>query len=156
MLTRTFIWTWMFSLLLSTVGVSMHAVYCYCLGESTMQFLPVEHDCKAEKEVAADDCCNKKEPVKPSAKSCCETTVEKPGCMKTTMKVFVLKTDLQVEKSILKTFDIQDITDIQYVAYFPVFSLASSGLVQLNKAPPEPPPSLSGRDICLRHAIFRC
>jgi hypothetical protein len=153
MSTRIFLWTWMFSLLLSTVGVSMHAVYCYCLGETTMQFLPVEHQCAVEQKVAVKACCTT---TKPALRSCCQAGVEKSGCMTTTTKVFVMKTDLQVEKNILKAFDCQDIITSLSFDCFPVFSLIFPGLVRLNKAPPEPPPSLSGRDICLQHAVFRC
>ncbi len=147
----------MFSLLVSTVGVSMHAVYCYCVGETTLQLLVAEDPCETEKkEESPKDCCRNVAPVEQEEPSCCQKLDKPDGCMKTTTTVFVMKADLDLAKITLKTFDVQDVISPLPFVYVPVFSVDHAGMVLLNKAPPEPPPALSGRDICLRAAVFLC
>lgn len=162
---RLITWLWAGTLLLSTVGVSVHAVYCYCSGQTNYSLLspPKTHVCAVEKKESCcqapakkapkNSCCAS--PATPTQTPTCDIADEK-GCMKNTTYTFVLKTDLQVEKTIEKVFlpnlglfspEIPAFEFIEnsdfYPAYFPIFPLP-------------PPAVLSGRMICIRHQLFLC
>ena len=153
MLTRTLIWTWMFSLLVSTVGVSLHAVYCFCAGKSTISFFEAVDYCTEKQPKVSMECCKKHEK---KAASCCERPVKERDCTQTTTTVFVLKTDLHLEKNTLKVFDFQFVTEPACFAAPQIISGVAIAATSLNKAPPESPPALSGREICLRGGVFLC
>lgn len=156
-------WLWAGTLILSTIGVSVHAVYCYCSGQTNYSLLspPETHVCAVEKK---ESCCQTPT-KKASKKSCCASLkaqtptcdiADKKGCMKNTTYTFVLKTDLQVEKTVEKvllpdfwwtlpenpSFEQNWVANCS-TAYFPIFPLP-------------PPPVLSGRMICIRHQLFLC
>jgi len=176
MFTRTLIWIWMFSLLVSTVGVSLHAVYCFCAGKSTVSFFEAVDYCTEKQEMAMMECCMLRHAVtnvpdyasgtisgsaqhpkhEKKAETCCERPVKERDCTQTTTTVFVLKTDLNLEKNTLKVIDFQFIPEpVNFVTPpFPIGVLLAS--TSLNKAPPESPPALSGREICLQGGVFLC
>jgi len=151
---RTLIWLWIATLLTSTVGISVTQIYCYCVGESTYSILQEAEDACAANQVPEGDSCCKKE-----APACCTEKGLKSGddhsCTKKTVKVFQLRSDFLIGHSLEKTFDCPLWAEElpEYLRFYrPRICLASPN----NKAPPAPPPPLSGRMICVRYELFRC
>lgn len=158
----------MFSLLVSTVGVSLHAVYCFCAGKSTISFFEAVDYCTEKQPKAGMECCMlrhegddapnvaQQSKHEKKAASCCERPVKDRDCTQTTTKVFVLKTDILLEKNALKVFDFQIITEPACFAAPQITSGVATAATCPNKAPPESPPALSGREICLQGGVFLC
>jgi len=158
----SFVWLWMSALLIASVGVSIQQVYCYCLGETTITFFASSDACQAGNvdtypnpifPVQESGCCKKNTPAK---KSCCQKPdSDKKGCTKKTIKVFQLKTEFEVGSSDFKKLDLPKSWAI--TQHFPVFPQTSFGVQKVNfQAFERPPPSTSGRMICVRHGVFRC
>ncbi|MBK9338609.1 MAG: hypothetical protein IPM98_19605 [Lewinellaceae bacterium] len=152
MFRTTILWLWMGALLTSTVGISVTRIYCYCVGKTTYSvFVEPADACAAEPEPTAGACC------KSDAPACCavESAEGTHTCTKKTVQVFQMKADFLVGNPLDKTFDFPF-----WAGELPVYrKLYHPGLcraVPSNKAPPKPPPPLSGRTICLRHELFRC
>lgn len=151
---KSFVWVWMVALLLATVGISVHQIYCYCLGKTTYTlFSPSQEDCakKVFAKISAN-CCKKA----PEHKSCCaaQAPAKEHDCTKKTTKVFQLKTEFVVDKPFEKTFDFPLwLHDLPFFVRHlrPALCEAST---HFNKAPPPSPPS--GWQICLEHQLFRC
>jgi len=159
---KSFVWLWMAALFSASVGVSVHQVYCYCLGETTVSLFDADDACQAHVEgfeqvlpiANPGSCCAKKAVV--SKPSCCEKSdLGKDGCTKKTTRVFQLKTEYEVGSVGFKKLD-----SPKTWALAPVFKLDF-------QAPPvvpptesfridRPPPPLYGRMMCVRHGIFRC
>ncbi len=152
---KSFAWLWMVALLTATFGISVQQIYCYCVGTTTVALFAAEDPCTIDAKNADSGCCAK--PKSSPAHSCCEKGAgadlkEKDGCMKKSIKVFQLKTEFVVDKPLDKSFDCP-----LWLQEMPLFKRslrpAVCGVSLLNKPPP---PTLSGRDICLRHQLFRC
>jgi hypothetical protein len=131
------VWFWLFALLTSTVGVSVHAIYCYCTQKTS--FTLFEQNNKCQKSINKPDCCQK------LPKSCCEKNTKDPikkKCTKKTTKVFQLKTEFTFDTFQLQDFEYQAITNIlpvfEYCKSQPIVALA---LAYFNKAPPPLPES---------------
>jgi len=152
---KSFVWLWMAALLSATIGLSVQRVYCYCTGKTTVTFFDTEADCKQEKLAAIPtSCCHKK--AAPSKSSCCEKPdKQKNGCTKKSSTVIQLHTEFEVGNSDFKKLD---------TSKFGAFDQQPASLLQpvraFQKVAPQgfdrPPPSLSGRQICVRHGVFRC
>jgi hypothetical protein len=149
------VWIWAVALLSSTAGVSMHQVYCYCVGKTTVSFFKAEDSCHMDElEAQLSDCCKKPEPAKTA--SCCDKPSEKEdGCTKKTTLVFKLKTEYEVKSSDFKKLDFG-----KTVVQPAVFSANTRWSLQETQTWfhcfDRPPPAMSGRMICLRHGVFRC
>lgn len=152
---KSFAWLWMAALLTATVGVSMHHIYCYCAGKSTVSLFTLDDACTPGERTDASGCCRK--PVNKPVHSCCSQdkdacSGEHDGCMEKSTRVFQLKTEFVVDKPFEKTFDCP-----QWIEKMPVFRRYLRSVVCEVVTFDKPPPvSLSGRDICLRLQTFRC
>ncbi|HOY05899.1 MAG TPA: hypothetical protein PLO67_10885 [Saprospiraceae bacterium] len=157
---KSFAWTWMVALLIATMGVSVHQMYCYCAGIGSVSLFAMQDKCEGDRqtEAAKPSCCTKKMAAKPS---CCEKGAQgskkgKHGCTKKSTRVFQLKTEFTLtEKAAEKTFHLP--LDLPVIPNFQW--LPENGLIATNsgiEAFPNPPPPLSGRMICVRHGIARC
>jgi hypothetical protein len=150
---KTWIWVWMIALLSASVGISVHRIYCYCIGESRLSLFSESDPCSENDEIA--DCCQST-----PEKSCCEKPAiqkrhQETPCTKKTTEVFQMKTEFIVEYPFEKTFD--------YPLWIPDFPFYKRILRPIvcdarygNKAPPESPPPIFGRDLCIRHELFLC
>lgn len=151
---KTFAWLWIAALLTATIGISIQQIYCYCLGKTTISFFSTAESCAAETDINPADCCTQPEKKAPS---CCTkaagTFEKKHNCTQKTTRVFQLKTEFVVENPFEKSFE-----GPLWLEDFPLFRHYFRPVVcearYFNKA--LPPPPLSGRDVCLRHHIFRC
>ncbi|HLP96416.1 MAG TPA: hypothetical protein VK168_20375 [Saprospiraceae bacterium] len=149
------VWLWALALVSSTAGVSIHQVYCYCVGETTVSLFEAEDACHMQEMMAnVAECCKKPAPQAP--KSCCEKPAQKDdGCTKKTTRVVKLKADYEVSNTGLKKLDSTK------WCFLPVFQAFEPALQPVAR-PLEisrfdrPPPPLSGRMICVRHGVFRC
>jgi hypothetical protein len=155
---KSFAWLWMAALLTATVGISVQQIYCYCKGATTVSLFVAEDACSAEERANDGNCCS--EPESEPVFACCgqksETCdTDQDGCMEKSTKVFQLKTEFVVDKPkpFEKTFDCP-----LWLREMPMFRryfrpvVCEAGF--FNNLPPPPP--LSGRDICLRHQLYRC
>lgn len=151
---KTFAWLWMAALLTATIGISVRQIYCYCLGKTTISVFTSGDACASVTQATPKDCCTK---ARKQAPSCCDkngkNSAHDRGCTKKSTKVFQLKTEFVVENPFEKSFEgplwLQESPMFRHFTR-PVFCCEQSFF---NKAPP---PSPSGRDICLRHHLFRC
>jgi hypothetical protein len=147
-------WLWLVTLLVSTVGVHVHKIYCYCIGESSVSLFAAVDPCVFGKKPAAQaDCCKKDMPT------CCEKAAEKghskDGCMKKTSRFFQLKTEFTTHKIEAQNFDFQWVAEVAALVWFePSFRAALFEAPTFNKAPPPPP--RSGRMIRQQIQSFRC
>lgn len=162
----TIICLWAFSLLFSTVGVRLYAVYCYCLDHTTYSLFNNDNQLVA---TFSDDveCCSLI--TETSSQSCCSSAssiddiyatskinFSDPGCMKTSSTQLVLGADLNDAPALIKNVKIALPIAIPLPS-IPVYTLNISLLsIPDHTVPPEPPPCLSGRSICLLHEIARC
>lgn len=160
---KSFAWLWMAALLSATMGVSVQQVYCYCVGKTTVSLFAADDACQAKHidgltqshpiNNLSGSCCKKPAPTKPS---CCEKPEpDKQGCTKKTTQVFHLKTEFEVSHSDFKKLD-----PPKAWASLPPFPIFSSSFLKARKCAfqsfERPPPSLSGRAICVRHGVFQC
>lgn len=171
------VWLWMCSLLTSTIGVSVAHIYCYCKGEGAIALsLPLsldeegEEDCRALGHDATSCCSRPPAEVCAAAGASCCARAEVPtccaadddgwqpaahACTSKTVKIYQLKLDLY------GPFSWDDLPDLPIWAdeapvFWKCFCPVLCWRQPLNKAPPQAPPSLSGRQICIRHEVFRC
>ncbi len=160
---KSFVWLWMAALLSASVGVSVQKVYCYCLGKTTISLFAADDACQTHSggkiqnlvnKYLETGCCAKK--VLPSKPACCEKPdPEKQGCTKKTTQVFQLKTEFEVGSTDFKKFDFPKAWAIapKFDAFSPVFLHVQQVDFQGFE---RPPPSPSGRMICVRYGVFRC
>ncbi len=151
-----FVWLWLSTLLGASTGVSVQRIYCYCLGQSVSTVFQTVHKCPAQHKAPIElpSCCA-------AATKACSAAVSIPDCEAAddctdkTVKVFKLKFESLVESLFQKDFDapIWFPADPSFKKLLrPVICSACN----TGKAPPAPPPPLSGRMICLRHEMLRC
>ena len=159
---KSFVWLWMAALFSASVGVSVHQVYCYCLGETTVSLFDADDACQAHVEgfeqvlpiANPGSCCAKKAvATKPS---CCEKGgPESNGCTKKTTRVFQLKSEYEVGNAGFKKLDRPKTWALAPV-FTPVFLVYPVVPQTESFRIDRPPPPLSGRMMCVRHGIFRC
>ena len=146
-------WSLIAALLVATMGVSVHQIYCYCAGETSISLFDAAPACG--KTDAAGDCCRVDLPAccaKLAQKSHCEKQSDAGDCTKKTTKVFQLKVKYLVEYEDFKTFAPAALAPVLPVWSLPVAREITYVRKALNKAPPP----LSGREIGIRLQIFRC
>ena len=154
--TTSFTWLWIAALLSATIGVSVQQMYCYCIGATTISFFTPVDACATDQRTDDSVCCPK--PSLPPVQSCCDRPAdtcsagEHDGCMEKSTKVFQLKTEFVVDKPFEKTLDCP-----LWIEKMPVFRrFFRPALCDVGTFSKPPPPALSGRDISLRHQLFRC
>ncbi|MBL7780573.1 MAG: hypothetical protein JNM22_05095 [Saprospiraceae bacterium] len=157
---KSIAFTWMFALLIATMGVSIHQVYCYCAGVQSVSLFAIADQCEGLRasNTARPACCAKKAEKE---RSCCKKDAQsakkgKHGCTKKSVRVFQLKTEFTLEEKAAEKH-LHFPLDLRTP---PVFTHAewvtpSSDQVSISTFP-NPPPPLSGRMICVRHGIARC
>lgn len=149
------LWLWVVSLLSATVGISVHQIYCYCVGETTFSIFDEAADACAIQSVLPlkDACCGSEAPACCAADSDGNETDHE--CTKKTVKVFQLKTEYLVVQPLDKFFEFPVWAD-EFPEFLKLYRPVICETAPHNKAPPEPPLPLSGRTICLRHELFLC
>ncbi len=149
------LWLWVVSLLGATVGISVHQIYCYCVGKTTFSIFDEAADaCAIQAALPIQEAC-----CSSDAPSCCsgdsDGNTPDHSCTKKTVKVFQLKTEYLVVHPLDKVFEFPVWAD-EFPEFLKLYRTVICEAAPLNKAPPEPPPPLSGRAICLRHETFLC
>lgn len=144
----------MTALLTSTVGISVTQIYCYCVGQTTYSFFQEAEDaCAVGSTSKAGACCKDDPPACCAAEALSDA--DDHACTKKTVKVYQMKADYLVGHPLEKTLDCplwaDELPEFWRLARPKVCKTTFS-----NKAPPQPPPPLSGRMICVRHELFRC
>ena len=144
----------MVALLTATIGVSVQQIYCYCLGETTTSLLALQPNTAPAQHVEPSACCQENKPVQ---HSCCAkkglTAKKAQGCTKKTTQVFQMKTEYLVDHPVEKSYDFP-----LWINDFPMLRrMARPVICEANIFHPAlPPPPMSGRDLCLRHQLYRC
>lgn len=153
------VWVWMTAVLTATVGVSVHEVYCYCKGKARISLFGSgpENGCAAKAEPSRPDCCKHHESAAP--KSCCaQKDGGEPDCTKKSVQVFQLKSEYTVDQPAFffgkKNFDFP--LWLHDVPMFKRCLRPAFCAVEVPAEQPQPPPPLSGREVCLRHCLYRC
>jgi hypothetical protein len=153
-------WLWLSCVLISTVGVNLQTVYCFCLGERYVAWLetPDTHCAHGSNEDSAactfpeteSDCCSKQLSAHeaPLAGKCAHTTTHH----------YYLKSDFQAPQLLQWSFDYHFWVDAVPVSFLPfVFSRLEITSLQPFFDPSHfahPPPS--GWALCILHGIIRC
>jgi hypothetical protein len=177
---KSFAWLWIAALLSSTVGLSLHTIYCYCTGDTTVSFFELAADpcrakrrgesslCRAEKAGPKKSCCASKDgdlafeavPKKEQTATCCarngaaHLAGDDQGCTQKSTVVFQLKTEFLVEKPFQKDFEFP-----LWLEQMPFLKrLARPALCEAPRlfSVAESPPPESGRFRCVRHQCFLC
>ncbi|MBK8966305.1 MAG: hypothetical protein IPM36_06430 [Lewinellaceae bacterium] len=150
------LWLWMAALLLSTVGISVQQLYCYCLGETAVSvFLDAEDPCEAFiSEATADTCCAA------LVGTCCEREKSlqaepAPCCPQKSVQVFLLKSEFTVAQPWQKTFDCPLWAD-ELPGFLRLYQPVICATAPAHTINANLPPPLSGRQICLRHERLLC
>jgi hypothetical protein len=160
-------WIWLFHIVASTVGVSVHKVYCLCSGQVSLALVqPRKHLCAEQTAVIpAASCCVK--PVakpKKEAKSCCKpSAITEPSCastdkncMQDEVLVLQLDGDFSLVGSLLQT-DISQFT--LNISILPVFSVVNwvfeqkQHLIAAWRGPPDRP---HGKSLLPFHQTWLC
>lgn len=148
-----FLWVWMASLLSASVGINVHRIYCYCSGKAVYSFFTTDNDrCEAAKMRKKGACC------KTTVSKCCTQKAfgsSRHCCTKKSVEHFQLKAKYLIGQPLEKTFELPVWAD-EMPDYLKLFRQVVCEATPANKAPPNAPPPLSGRMICLRHEVYRC
>jgi hypothetical protein len=151
---KTFAWLWIATLLTATVGLSMHRIYCYCVGQEKVSLFSHTDACTLQERANIEDCC--RTPAAGEKTSCCSKDTgapEQKGCMDKSTRFFQLKTEFVVDKPFEKHFDCP-----LWIEKMPVFRrfLRPAFCAMVPPADKAPPPSPSGRELLVRLRTFRC
>jgi hypothetical protein len=139
-------WLWIGALLTATVGISVHRLYCYCVGQETVSLFARTADdhCTEQLALKRHSCCMENDQAAGFHKKCADESIE----------VFQLKEEYLTEYPTVKTFDCPS-----WLAELPMFKRffrpAICGLERPLPEPPGSPPPLTGRELCQRYQIFR-
>ena len=152
--TNTLAWLWIAALLTATVGVSMHRIYCYCMGQERVSLFSHTEACMPQERTSTADCCRKA--ASREETSCCSSDAgesEHKGCMDQSTRFFQLKTEFVVDKPFEKHFDCP-----LWIEKMPVFRRFLRPAFCETTLPTDkaPPPSPSGRELIVRLRTFRC
>ncbi|MFN0213481.1 MAG: hypothetical protein ACKVT2_04430 [Saprospiraceae bacterium] len=155
----SFVCLWMAALLSASIGISVQQVYCYCLGKSTVSLFSAEDACQIPDDNLApiglaQDCCTKQ--IAATSPSCCKKDApEKQGCTKKTTQVHQLKVAFEVVNPLFKKLE----PPTNWGVIFSQPSFSSPFFVAYKherRVFEHPPPSPSGRMICVLHGVFLC
>lgn len=157
-----FLWLWLFSVPVATVGIPMYEVYCFCLGKTQMALFVSADPCAThQSNTTANTCCKQPADTCPLGAAvekpdCCAGKFkarDKHSCTKKTLKVLQFKSKYLV--GALSALDVDWIAP-PLSGTHPFFTQIWIAQDQPLPAPPQPPPPLSGRDRCVRHQLFLC
>lgn len=133
---KIFVLSWLFTLLIATVGISVEQIYCYCMGNTKIALFPGESGC-----------------CKPQ-KTCCKKNQKHRNCTHKTVKVHQLKTEAVSTPVEFKFFC------SPFLLPEPLPSLAVGTVDCQHTALHLPdfalPPPISGRIRCIKHQQFLC
>lgn len=147
---------WTFALLTASVGISVRQIYCYCVGQTTWAWLGEAEDACAVIPTQSNEqpgCC-----VVEDETACCtesEASSEEDGCTRKSVKVYILKAEYLVGQPLDKMFDYPVWAD-EFPEYLRLYRPVFCDNCKPVDYPPQSPPPLSGRAICLRHQLFLC
>jgi hypothetical protein len=157
------VWLWAASLIIATTGISLHQIYCFCVGKRSVSIFHQPQDaclqdntCTGGSSQSGYNCCKRKAPT---TNICCkkDSSLDHDGsCARKTTQFFKLKTELQSPQCeqfdyIKSTYSLEALpVHERYLAILPntnrLLAAASTDL----------PPPISGRSICLRYGVIRC
>jgi hypothetical protein len=153
------VWTWMSVLLLSTVGINLHRVFCYCTGLTSFVFFqknaPSCRHFREAQAIAAAPCCTA------HSKSCCSSDVFSPDipekdCTDTRTETLRMEAEFLVEKPdtlpVAPDFPLW-VQEVPFLKILLRKSICAASF--FSPLHPQPPPP-SGRERCIRMQIFRC
>jgi hypothetical protein len=156
---QIFVVLWMSTLLVASVGLSAHKVYCYCVGESTISFFVAEDACQMEGDMAQTaDCCAPKTAA-PQPSCCSKPEKKEDGCGDCTQKTTVvlkLKTDAEPCVSCFKKMDAPKSWAACSAIVPTLPQLSAVYPIEVAPLSERPPPPVSGRALCIRFGVFRC
>ncbi|MEZ4941951.1 MAG: hypothetical protein R3D58_13820 [Saprospiraceae bacterium] len=148
------LWLWMTALLLSTVGISVQQLYCYCLGETAVSvFLDAEDPCEKSVSEVPDACCSAMVPECCGKESLHAGSV--PCCPQKSVKVFLLKSEFTLAQPWQKAFDCPLWAD-ELPGFLRLYQPVICATAPAHTINTNLPPPLSGRQICLRHERLLC
>ena len=158
-----FVWLWAGTLFSATVGFSLHRVYCFCVGEARISWVSEAPDACATEvaencDITAEkiSCCAKKVQERSCCKSKAQDDSHEGPCKEKQVQHFKLKTEFFVEKAgnFEKFYKVAAI----WIPDFPCPQTCNLAECRTQTAAQfeRPPPSPSGRAICIRHGVFRC
>ncbi len=158
------VWFWALSLIISTTGISLHQIYCFCVGKRTISIFKQPQDaCLKENTCVVGEvlpsgyqCCKSKGP---KAKLCCkkdELSGHDGSCAHKTTQFFKLKTELQSPQ--VEQFDYAKSSYlIEVLPVYELFIAIRPNEARLRSvASTDLPPPISGRDLCFRYGVIRC
>lgn len=158
------VWLWALSLLVATTGISLHQIYCFCVGERSVSIFKQPQDacligdaCVAGESLSPKyNCCKKKAQT---TKPCCKTdksSVHDGSCSRKSTQFFKLKTELQSPQ--VEQFDLAKASfPIEASGICPSFNVVFPNVArQFSLSAADLPPPISGRHLCLRYGVFRC
>jgi hypothetical protein len=150
---NTLIIAWLSSLLVSTAGVSVHRVYCFCKNESSISvFSPPKDDC--EKQTS-------------ESKNCCKSIPKKENCCEISTKNSAKKHDCSDRSTKFAKLDVKFITTdflSQLIDYEVVAPVLLAFFCEINADCPRkisiagnvsPPCRIAGRELLIFVENFR-
>lgn len=159
---RYFLWLWLFSVPVATMGIPMYEVYCFCLGKTQMALFVAADPCATHQTTStANTCCKQASDTCPlgavmEKPDCCAGKFkarDKHSCTKKTLKVLQFKSKYLVDSLLTLDVDWTVPAPLQSIVFVqPVWIARKPYLPD----PPRPPPPLSGRDRCVRHQLYLC
>lgn len=148
----------LFVLLVSTLGMSVNTLYCYCKGELEYSLFGFdgENHCDKKEEIAIIPSCCQKEVKK---KSCCKSELEKKPCTKKGSVYVKLNVDYLIPHFDLQKIQVLDIDGIP--PFNPIhFSkkniLANNTTLIAYNPNKAPPPKPYGKELCVFVQSFLC
>jgi hypothetical protein len=150
----SFVWLWVANLLVATVGVSLHRVYCHCTGQTRTSLLTHGDPACSHDRHSKPDCCQKTVALP----TCCAADTDTPrDCTDERTEVFQLHVDFLVkEVGLLELPDFQSLADAPTSAFY-FWGLKNADFESAAlRPPPHAPPALAGRLRCIRLGCFRC
>lgn len=166
-LTSHITWLWIIALLSSTVGVSVHRIYCHCAGITSVSLYKAELPCSNIAEKQPESCCQKTK-INKTTSSCCaskndqedaeectDKASSKGGCMEDTIEWLKLKNDAVFDPNQSSPEFLFDfLACICDQSLFPGFFSPAYCQKAILPQYPKPPPK-SGREIGQLYQVFR-
>ncbi len=149
------------SILVSTIGIHVHTLFCYCKGTTSVALFSVPKSECSDTVSKKESCCKKEETSHCSeeSESCCVKKSHHLPCDKKDVKYFQLKTE-SLSPNWLKFFNPdKEVLGEVLAFYFKTYNSEKKcidsqnySILPDNKAPPEP----FGKTLCILTENFRC
>jgi hypothetical protein len=151
---KTIILAWLSSLLVSTAGVSVHRVYCFCKNESAVMFFIQPADDCEKKPAETKNCCKSA----PKTANCCTKIVEKStkkhGCTDRSTKFAKLDVKFLGCEFLPQLIDSPVVTPVSIPFFCEIKAVCP--LKISNSGNVSPPTRLAGRVLLIFIENFRC